>query len=112
MRTASGHQCKLKMSGSEKRVNDKTYDISSIQRLTKTFLEVLRCGRAKQRQRNVKKLVCCTCKVGGGGGGGSPLPFSKGVKPYERSYRGNTIEPHIHMETHRNITKCTLPLRP
>ena len=30
MRNASGHQCKVKMNGSEKKVNTKTYDISSI----------------------------------------------------------------------------------
>ena len=30
MRNASGHHCKVKMSGSEKKVNEKTYDISSI----------------------------------------------------------------------------------
>ena len=35
MRTASGHQCKVEMSGSEKQVNKKTYDISSIKRVTK-----------------------------------------------------------------------------
>ena len=51
------------MSGSEKKVNENTYDISSIKRVTtKKFLEVARCSRAKQRQRNVQK-VCCTCKV-------------------------------------------------
>ena len=57
MRNASGHQCKVKMSGSEKKVNEKTYDISSIKRVTKKFLEVSRCSRAKQRQRNVQKSV-------------------------------------------------------
>ena len=51
MRNASGHQCKVKMSGSEKKVNEKTYYISSIKRVTKKFLEVSRCSRAKQRQR-------------------------------------------------------------
>ena len=51
MRNASGHQCKEKMSGSEKKVNENTYDISSMKR----FLEVSRCSRAKQRQRNVQK---------------------------------------------------------
>ena len=51
MRNASGHQCKEKMSGSEK--NENTYDISSI----KKFLDVSRRGRAKQRQRNVQKSV-------------------------------------------------------
>ena len=59
MRNASGHQCKEKMSGIEKKVNESTYDISSINK----FLEVSRCSRAKQRKRNVQKKVCCTCKV-------------------------------------------------
>ena len=59
MRNASGHQCKEKMSSSEKKVNESTYDISSINK----FLEVSRCSRAKQRKRNVQKKVCCTCKV-------------------------------------------------
>ena len=54
MRNASGHQCKEKMSGSEKKkVNENTYDISSI----KKFLDVSRHGGAKQRQRNVQKSV-------------------------------------------------------
>ena len=54
MRNASGHQCKEEMSGSEKKVNENTYDIfSSI----KEFLEVSRCGRAKQWQTNVQKSV-------------------------------------------------------
>ena len=55
MRNASGHQCKKKMSGSEKKVNENTYDISSIKRVTKKFLKVSRCSSAKQRQRNVQK---------------------------------------------------------
>ena len=55
MRNASGHQCRMKMSGRGKIVNEKTYDNSSIKRVTKKFLEVLRCSRAKQRQRNYKK---------------------------------------------------------
>ena len=42
MRNASGHQCKVKMSGSEKTVNDNTYDIPSIKRVTKKVLEVSR----------------------------------------------------------------------
>ena len=33
----------------------KTYDISSVKRVTRKFLEVSRCSRAKQRQRNVQK---------------------------------------------------------
>ena len=55
MRNFSGHQCKVKMSGSEKKVNKKTCDISSIKRVTKTFLDVSRCSRAKQHQRNVQE---------------------------------------------------------
>ena len=45
------------MSGSEKKVDENAYDISSIKRVTKKFLEVLRCSRAKQRQRNIQKSV-------------------------------------------------------
>ena len=63
MGNASGHQCKVKMSGSEKKVNEKTYNISSIKRVTKTFLEVLRCSRAKQRQRNVQKKCAARAKL-------------------------------------------------
>ena len=46
---------KVKMRGSEKDGNSDTYDISSIKRLTRKFVEVWRCSRAKQRQRNVQK---------------------------------------------------------
>ena len=41
MRNASGYQCKVKMSVSEKKVNENKYDISSQKRVTKTFLEVV-----------------------------------------------------------------------
>ena len=63
MGNASGHQCKVKMSGSEKKVNENTYDISSIKRVTKKFLEVSRCSRAKQRQRNVQKKCAARAKL-------------------------------------------------
>ena len=53
MRNASGHQCKVK----------KTCDISSTKRLTKKFLEVSRCTRAKQRQRNVQKKCTARAKL-------------------------------------------------
>ena len=59
MRNDSGHQCKEKMSDSEKKVNDNTYDIFSI----KKFLEVSRCTRAKQRQRNVQKKCAALAKL-------------------------------------------------
>ena len=57
VRNARGHKCKVKMSGSEKIVNENAYDISFIKRLTKKFLEASRCSREKQRQRNVQKSV-------------------------------------------------------
>ena len=37
MRNASGHQCKVQMRGSEKKVNEKTYDISSIKLWLRSF---------------------------------------------------------------------------
>ena len=37
MRNASGNQCKVKMSGSGKKVSENTYDISSIKRVTGSF---------------------------------------------------------------------------
>ena len=56
MGNVSGHQCKVKMSGIKK-TNENTYDISSIKRVTKKFLQVSPCSLAKQRQRNVQKSV-------------------------------------------------------
>ena len=44
---------------SEKKVNENTYEISSI----KKFLEVSRCSRAKQRQRNVQKKCAARGKL-------------------------------------------------
>ena len=63
MRNASGHQCKVKMSGSEKKVNENSYDISSIKRVTKKFLEAVRCSRTKRRQRNVQKKCAARAKL-------------------------------------------------
>ena len=47
------------MGSSEKKVNKNTYDIASI----KKFLEVSRCSRAKQRQRNVQKKCAARAKL-------------------------------------------------
>ena len=55
MRNASGHQCKVKMSDSEKKSEQK-------KRVTKKFLEVSSCSRAKQRQRNVQKKCAARAK--------------------------------------------------
>ena len=51
------------MSGSEKKVNENAYDISSIKRVTKKFLKVLRRSRVKQRQRNVQKKCAARAKL-------------------------------------------------
>ena len=45
-----------------KKVNGNTYNISSIKRVTKKFLDVSRCSRAKQRQRNVQKKCAARAK--------------------------------------------------
>ena len=37
MRNASGHQCNVEMSGSEKKVNENTYDISYMKSVTVTL---------------------------------------------------------------------------
>ena len=67
MRNASGYQGENERQRKKKVNNRTTYDISSIKRVTRKFLEVSRCRRAKQRQRNVQKNsvlhLCCTCKV-------------------------------------------------
>ena len=58
MGNVRGHQCKVKMSGSKKKnERENTYDISSIKRVTKKFLQVSPCILAKQWQRNVLKSV-------------------------------------------------------
>ena len=44
-------------------MNNSRYDISSIKRVTRKFLEVLRCGRAKQRQRNVQEKCAARAKL-------------------------------------------------
>ena len=43
-------------------MNYNRYDISSIKRVTRKFLEVSRCGRAKQRQRNVQEKCSARAK--------------------------------------------------
>ena len=64
MRNSGGHQY---MQGenecSEKKVNAYTDDITSIKRITKMFLEVSRCSRAKQWQRNVQKKCAARAKL-------------------------------------------------
>ena len=63
MRNASGDKYDVKMSGSEKKVNENTYNISSIKRVAKKFLNVSRRSRAKQRQRNVETKCAALWKL-------------------------------------------------
>ena len=44
-------------------MNKNTYDTSSIKRVTRTLLDVSRCSRAKQRQRNVQKKCAARAKL-------------------------------------------------
>ena len=53
----------VKMSDSGKKVNKNTYDISSIKHVTRKLLEVSRCSRAKQRQRNVQRKCAARAKL-------------------------------------------------
>ena len=46
-----------------KKGNENTYYNSSIKRVTKKFLKVSRCSRAKQRQRNVQKKCAARAKL-------------------------------------------------
>ena len=46
-----------------KKVNENTCGISSIKRETKKFLEVSRCSRPKQRQRNVQIKCAARAKL-------------------------------------------------
>ena len=61
MRNASGRQDENERQG--KKVNRTTYNISSIKRVTRKFLEVSRCSRAKHRQRNVQKKGAARAKL-------------------------------------------------
>ena len=54
---------KVKMSGSEKKMNKNTYDISHTKSIISKFLEVSRCSRAKQLQRGVQKSVFFCAKL-------------------------------------------------
>ena len=54
---------KVKKSGKEKKkANRMAYNICSIKRVTRKFLEVSRCRRAKQRQRNLQKRCAARAK--------------------------------------------------
>ena len=56
---------KVKMSGRKKSQQEhiNRYDISSVKRVTRKFLEVSRCSRAKQLQRNAQKNCAARGKL-------------------------------------------------
>ena len=59
MRNATGHQCKVKISCTEKKGTRTRTKFPPKKRVTKKFLKVSLCNLAKQRQKMYKK-VCCT----------------------------------------------------
>ena len=54
---------KVKMSGREKKSIRKKYDISPRKSVTRTFLQISRCSRAKQRQRYCTKTCAERAKL-------------------------------------------------
>ena len=56
MRNASGLKGENERQRKKKSIRNK-YDISPTKSVTRTFLEVSRCSRAKQRQRYCSKIV-------------------------------------------------------
>ena len=54
---------KEKWSGSEKKGNKNMYDISSINPVTRKFLNFSRCSLAKQWKRNVQKKCATRAKL-------------------------------------------------
>ena len=55
MRNASDHQGENEQG--QKKVNSTPYSISSIEHVTRKFLEVSHCRHENQQQRNVQKSV-------------------------------------------------------
>ena len=55
MRNASGHQCKVKMSGSEKKVNQKNLQLRSFWKFQVVVVQ--------NNGKEMYKKVCCSCKV-------------------------------------------------
>ena len=59
MRNASGHQCKVKMSGSEKNVNENTYDTSSKKRVTSFRTVVVQNNGKEMYKKSVRHVQSC-----------------------------------------------------
>ena len=58
MRNATGHQCKKKMSGSEKKVNKKTCDIFFIKRVAKKVSGSFTLWSCKTKAKKYIKKKC------------------------------------------------------
>ena len=64
IRTTKAHTVSsVRITEKREKKKEKTYDTSSIKHVTKKFLEVSRCSRAKQRQRNVQKKCAPLAKL-------------------------------------------------
>ena len=65
MENASGHQWKVKLSDSENKSERELvrHFLHKTIFVTKKFLEVSRCSRGKQRQRNVQKKCAARAKL-------------------------------------------------
>ena len=59
MRNASGHQCKVKMSGSEKNVNENTYETSSKKRVTSFRTVVVQNNGKEMYKKSVPHVQSC-----------------------------------------------------
>ena len=54
---------KVKMSGTKKQVNRKTYNISSMKPVTRKFLEGSRCSHAKKKETAKKCAKNCAARA-------------------------------------------------
>ena len=54
---------KVKMSGTKKKVNRKTYNISSMKPVTRKFLEGSRCSHAKKKKTAKKCTKNCAARA-------------------------------------------------
>ena len=59
MSNTSGHQCKVKMSGSEKNVNGNTYDTSSKKRVTSFRTVVVQNNGKEMNKKSVRHVQSC-----------------------------------------------------
>ena len=63
MRNASGHQCKVKMNGSEKKLNETDVQHFLQKTCNKEVSGSFTLQSCKTTAKKCTKNVCCTCKV-------------------------------------------------